>query len=132
MIDIPTAVQDAFFKALDVNAVTNLAPVVQHVLENTQPPLVVIADINPVPWGGKDGGLDKVHVSVLSYFRGPNRRGLHAIQAAIKSVLDDQTLTVVGQYELSRPMQMASETELLEDGETYVGTQRYELFAQPA
>ena len=131
MTDIPQAVQDAFYDALNDASVTDLAPVVQHVLENTQPPLVVIGDINHTPVGGKDGGLDSVTVDVLSYFRGPNRKGLHAIQAAIRARLDDKTISAAG-YELSRPMQMSSEGELLEDGETYVGTQRYELFAQPA
>jgi hypothetical protein len=131
MNDIPQAVQDAFFDALNDVSLTNLSPVVQHVLENTQPPLVVIGDINTSPFGGKDGGLDKVEVDVLSYFRGPNRKGLNEIQAAVRGRLDDQTIAATG-YELSRPVLVSSDTELLEDGETYVGTQHFELFAQPA
>ena len=131
MSNIPQAVQDAVYNKLNDVSITGIAPLVQHILEDTQPPLFVIGDISTEAFGGKDGGLDKVTFEVWTYSRKPNRTQLYTMQEAVRNRLDGQPVTVTG-YLLSDPVEVISESEMLEDGETYVGTQRYETFAQPA
>lgn len=129
MTSIPQAIQDAIHAALDVAALTDVAPVVQHILEDSEPPLFVIGDISTEPIGGKDGGLDKATFDIWTYSRQPNRTQLYAMQALVRARLDGQPITAAG-YILSNPVELLSESDMLEDGETYVGTQRYELIAQ--
>jgi hypothetical protein len=131
MTDIKTAAQDAFFAKLNVAGVTNLAPVVQHVLEDTQPPLVVVGDVSTEPVGGKDGGLDMVTIDIITMIRSPQRASLFALQAAVRTQLDGQVVTGTGIL-LSDPVELSSEDDILEDGETYMGTQRYQTFVQPS
>lgn len=127
MTNVPQVVQTAFFNKLNVSAITTLAPLVQHILEDTEPPLFVIGDISTEPMGGKDGGLDRVTIEIWTYSRKPNRTELYTMQNAVRTLLDGISLSTSG---LSDPIEVANESEMLDDGQTYVGTQRYELFAQ--
>jgi hypothetical protein len=131
MTDLTFAAQDATFDTLNVAAVTDLAQVLQHVPENTQPPVVVIGDITVVPIGGKDGGLDELTIEIITMFRGPKRSGLLAIQHAVRSTLEGAELSAAGAL-LSPPVFESSDDEILEDGITYLGTQRFSTIAQPA
>jgi hypothetical protein len=131
MIDAATAVQEALYAALNVSAVTALAPVWQNPPEGTDPPVVVIGYISLEPIGGKDGGLDKATVDVLTFVREPDQTNLFALQSAVRDQLDGQSIASTGAL-LSRPVQTTSEVELMDDGETYLGTQRFETFVQPA
>jgi len=131
MTDLATATQNAFYAALNVAAVTSLASLYQHVPENVQPPLVMVGDISLIPLGGKDGGLDQVTVEIVTLVRAPKRAALFALQAAIRNRLDLQPITAFGAL-LSSPVQTGSDASLLEDGETYMGTQTFETIVQPA
>ena len=131
MPDLATATQDAIYAALNVTAVTDLAPVYQHVPENTDPPIVIVGDINFEPIGAKDGGLDRASAEIVSFYRGPKRAGLYDIQAVIRDALDGQSIAATGAL-FSHPVQVSSEAELLEDGITYQGIQTFELIVQPA
>jgi hypothetical protein len=131
MIDAATAVATALYTALNVTAVTNLAPVWQNPPEGTDPPVVVIGNIDLEPIGGKDGGLDKATADILTFIRQPDQTSLFALQTAVRTQLDGQTITATGAA-LSQPLQTSSEVALMEDGETYMGTQRFEIFVQPA
>jgi len=131
MPDVKLAVQDAIFTALNVPAVTDLAPLVQHVPEDWQPPLVIIADIVVEPYGLKNGGLDRTTVDVVTISREPSRRPLYTMQAAVRALLDGTTLVADGLVAL-KPVEDSSEDQLLDDGQTYQGTQRFTMFAQPA
>lgn len=131
MTDLKKAAQDAFFNKLNVAGVTALAPVVQHLLENSQPPFVIIGEINGEPIGGKDGGLDRLTIDIITMIRTPKRAKLFELQAAVRDQLDGQVVSGAGVL-LSNPVELASEDDILEDGETYMGTQRYETIVQPA
>jgi hypothetical protein len=130
MSDFNMAVQVAFLQALSVPAVTDLSPVFQHVPEQTQPPVVIIADVTAEPAGGKDGGLDRMTVEIITMVRQPSRAALYALMAAVRGEIEDAALPPQAGVELSRPVFDASDDEILDDGETYMGTQRFTLFAQ--
>jgi hypothetical protein len=131
MTDLLTATQTAFYTALNVSTLTELSPVTQHVIENTEPPLTIIGGVSFEPIGGKDGGLDRATVEIITLYRGTQRTELFAIQSAVRTLLDGQTITAAG-AEFSRPVYVSSEVEELEDGVTYLGTQRFEVIVQPA
>lgn len=137
MFDAATAVQEAAFGALDVAAVTNLgAAVWQHVPEATpeEPlalPIVVVGDIALEPIGGKDGGLDRASFEIITMSDKPDRSELSKIQAAVRGELDRRTITANGAI-LSQPVFVSAEGELLEDGVTYLGKQKFETLIQPA
>ena len=129
MPDLQTAVQDAFFAALNVASVTSLAPVTQHVPEDTQPPIVIIGQIGLEPVGIKAGGFDHATVEIVTEARGPKRALLFAIQSAVRAALEGKPIAAVGVI-LSPPAFAGSDTDQLEDGVTYIGTQRFETFVQ--
>lgn len=131
MTDLRKAVQDAFYDALNVSTVTTIAPVYQHVPDGTQPPLVIIDDITQEPDGGKGGGLDRFTVVVVTVRRQPSRAALFELMDAVRSVLEGVGLTATGSI-LSSPTFDGGDDDLSDDGVTYIGTQRFSLWAQPA
>jgi len=130
MIDAATAVQEALYAALNVSGVTDLAPVWQNPPEGTDPPVVVIGNVSLEPIGGKDGGFDKATADVLTFVRQPDQTVLFALQTAVRNQVDGAQLTAPGAV-LSAPVMTSSEVEMMDDGETYMGTQRFEVFVQP-
>jgi hypothetical protein len=132
MIDSASAVQQASFAALNgATAVTDLAEVWQSPPEDSQPPLVLIGDVSLEPIGGKDGGLDRATFEIVTLVRQPDQTALFALQMAVRNALDEQTITATGAL-ISNPVFLSAEVEMLEDGETYMGTQRFETIVQPA
>lgn len=131
MVDLRDAAQAGIFAALNVPAVNSLAPVHQHVSEDTEPPLTIIGEISSTNAGGKDGGLELIQVRVLTVIRQPGREYLTPAMAAARVQIEGATLTAAGAV-LSRPVFESADDELLDDGQTYVGQQRFSLFAQPA
>lgn len=131
MLDAAAAAQEAFYGGLNVAAVTGLATVFQHPPEDTQPPVVLIGSISLEPMGGKDGGLDRATVDIVTFVREPDQAMLFALQAAVRDMLDGQPVHAFAAL-LSDPVLLSAEVQLLEDGETYMGTQRFETIVQPA
>lgn len=129
MADILTATQNAFYAALNVVGVTALGTLVQHVPEDSLPPLIIVGDISLEPIGGKDGGLDRAKVEIVTISRAPKRAVLFAMQAAVRVALDGMPLTATGAI-FSPAIMTASDGQLIEDGLTYVGTQQFETFVQ--
>ena len=130
-IDLADAVQDAIFSALNVPALTALAPVRQHVRQGTEPPLVIVAEIDLSPEGGKDGGIDRATVTVLTYVREPRRAALLELMAKVRELLDGGDISAAGAV-LSPPVLENQTGGLMEDGQTYEGTQTFGLFVQAA
>ncbi len=128
-IDAALAVQDAFYAALNVPAVTDLAPVMQHVPQDTEPPLVRIGKIDLEPAGGKDGGLDRATVEVLTDVRRPRRADLYALMSRVRTALDGVAVEAAGAA-ISTPEFESQSDDLLEDGQTYEGTQVFSCFVQ--
>lgn len=130
MPDLKLAAQSAVFAALNVPAVTGLAPVYQHTPDDTQPPVVIIGDMNAEAVGGKEGGFDRIDFEILTLVRAPGREHLTPLMAAVRAQLDEQALSQADAA-LSRPRFEGDSDEILEDGNTYLGVQRFSLFAQP-
>jgi hypothetical protein len=131
-IDAAAAVQQAVFGALSVPALTGMATVTQHVRQSEQPPLVVIGAITLDPQGGKDGGLDQARFDVLTYVREPGRAPLYARMNIVREMLDGVKIIAPAGVSLTEPVLESQADDLLEDGQTYEGTQTFSLFVQPA
>jgi hypothetical protein len=139
MLDAATAVQDACFTALNVAAVTGLgAEVWAHapeILPDADPletgSIVLVHSVSLDPIGGKDGGLDQATATLITLVRKPDPAALYTLQAAVRDQLDGQPVAAFGAL-LSSPIMVSSEVELLEDGETYMGIQKFETIVQPA
>lgn len=129
MPDFATAVQNAFFAALNVPSVTSLAPVMQHVPEDTAPPVVIIDQIGLEPVEVKGGGFDHATVEIVTIYRGEKRADLFAIEAAVRAVLENKPITASGAT-LSNPVFAGHDVQRVEDGVTYIGTQRFETWVQ--
>jgi hypothetical protein len=133
MTDVKAPLQDAVFDALSAAAeVTGAGPVFAgYVPENQALPYYVIGEITLEPMGGKDGGLDRATVAIVSFSREPSRRPLYAMQDAVREVLDGARLTGTGIL-VGEMQQDSSEDELLDDGITHQGVQRFSTIVQPA
>jgi len=129
MTDLASAVQRAVYDAL-VGGVT-LAAVHQHVPEGTPPPVVIIGEGDFSEEGGKGERLERHEVMVLTVVRGPGKLPLRAVQEQVRAALHDRPLTAAG-ASLSSPSIVSTSDQLLEDGETYAGTQQFVIWAEPA
>lgn len=130
MTDLASAVQKAVFDALD-EAVT-LATVYQHVPEDTPPPVVIIGedDIDPT-LGGKGEQFERHEIRIICVARGPGKLPLRALQEEVRAALDERPIAASGAL-LSDPVILSTSDQLLPDGQTYYGEQRFLIFAQPA
>jgi hypothetical protein len=79
---------------------------------------------------GKDDGLERIGFEVECFYRGPGRKGLFAIMAAVKAALKDQALDQSA-ADISTPNFVSQSDELMEDGITYYGIMSFEVLAQP-
>jgi hypothetical protein len=131
MPDYRLAVQNAIYDALNVPAVTSLAPVYQHVPDNAQPPLVIIDDLTQEPDGGKDGGLDRCTIDIVTVWRSSRRADLYGLMAAVRNAVEGASLPQT-EAVMSAPIFESADDDLGDDGVTYIGTQRFSLWAQPA
>jgi hypothetical protein len=133
MPDLLQAVQDALFAALNVSSVTSKAPVYQHPPNEAQPPLIVIGDISSTPWDHKDEDVEDVLVEIETYFRGPRRAGLLAIQGAVRDALRGKALSATGVIlSPARWISQDAPNANPEDGITYAGLLTFMVTAQPA
>lgn len=125
-------IQDAVYALLNHASVTDIAPVYQHVPDNTDPPVVIIGTITLEGDGAKSGApLDRATIEIITLTREPAREALHELMAAVRDRLEGAELTAPDSI-LSPLEFQADDDDLLDDGVTYVGTQRFALWAQPA
>jgi hypothetical protein len=133
MPDLRLAAQAAVVAALDAAAAVTL-PVYQHAPEEDDDapfePFHLIGDIVATPAGGKGGGLDRIEIEVLTALREAGREFVTPHMTAVRETLEDQTLAS-DDADLSAIVVESEEDQLLEDGVTYVGVQRFSLWAQP-
>ena len=128
-IDLSRAVQQASYDAL--SAGVTLAPVYQHVPDDKRAPYVVIEGSTVTYLGGKDGGLERHDLSIMTVSREPGRLPVLALQAEVREALNGVPMTAAG-ADLSAPEIQSAADQLLDDGLTYVGSQRFTIFAQAA
>lgn len=126
MTNAVSAVEAAAYTAL--SAGVTLAPVHQHVPQDTPPPIVIVADMDAERLGTKEGDPDRsITLSIVSVVEGKARKPLLDLQAQIESALDGLRVTPTG-WLLKFSFQN-SDGALLEDGQTYVGTSRFNVLA---
>lgn len=131
MTDLNSAAQQAIFDRLSHASITATAPIHQHVPDNAQPPFHVVGDMTAEPVGSKDSGFDQITFDIITLIRKPSRKALFAEMAKVRDRLEGATLTATGVL-LSAPVFETADDDLLDDGQTYAGTQRFSLYAQPA
>ena len=132
MPDLKLAAQAAIYGALNAaSAVTGIGPVFEYVPEDQEPPFTIVDRMSATPQAGKDGGLDLIEFDILTMVRQPGREFLTPLMAAVRDTLEGVTLASATAT-LSPPEFVGDEDELLEDGQTYLGRQRFQLFAQAA
>lgn len=134
--DFKGAAQSAMFQALSASAeLAAVATVYQHVEEdavlNEGWAWVVIGDLSAEPWGGKDGGLDRVTVEIFIVANELDQTALTSVQALVRSLIEDVELPRTPGVQLSRPTFEGEDAGLEDEGLSYSGIQRFSLFAQP-
>lgn len=100
----------------------------QHVPEDTPPPVNIIDDISGEPLGDKGGVDEKIEVSIVTIYQGEERVPIFDEQARIIAALDGKALTSVAGWTI-HPERLSEDAVPLGDGETYVGTARFTIFA---
>jgi hypothetical protein len=130
MIDLMSATQAAVFGALD-DRVT-LAPVHDHVKQDTDPPFVKIGTIETISEGGKDEQAETLQVEVHTIYRGADRSALLAIMHEVREALEGQTITAPDASFWTPTFIGAVASEAGPDGVTYAGISTFEVFAEPA
>ena len=136
MIDSRTALHQAIFRKLNSTvAVTDLADVWSHPEEGTEPTpekgLVLVGLAGVSDEGDKDESqFDEVTIDIITYIRKPEMTAVYQLSHAIREALQGVAVTDPGA--LIEPLRfIASDSDLLEDGITYVDTNRYASFVQP-
>lgn len=126
MTNAISAVEADAFAAL--TAGVTLAPVHQHVPQDTAPPVVIVADVDAEPFEVKGADPDrKITLAIVCVVQGEARKPLLNMQGEVEAALDGRRSTVGG-WTLSYAFE-ASDGALLEDGETYVATSRFNVLA---
>lgn len=130
MIDSKLAAQVGIFTALNVAELNSLARVFQHVPDDREPPLTIVGEMTARPIGGKGSQFDEIEFEVLTAFRANGREFMRPAMAKARELLEGQPLSAPGAA-ISPPEFLSDDDELLEDGVTYLGTQRFKLTVQP-
>lgn len=126
MSDAQIATAQAVFAALSAGGLT--WPVYQHVPEDTPPPVNIIGDMSGELLDTKDGKDEQIELTITTVQQGESRAPVLAEQAKIIAALHDQALTSVAGWTIN-PMRMRSDAVLMPDGETYLGTTEFTIFA---
>ena len=126
MSDAQNATEAAIYAALSPDGVLEW-PIHQHVPEDTPPPVNIIGDLSGEPLGAKGDPDEEVTVEINTVFQGEARKPVLEEQARIIAALDEQSFTAGG-FTI-RPLKAGSDAVLLPDGETYLGTARFTVFA---
>lgn len=129
MVDTVEGVQKAFYTALNGNL--GGVPVYDHVPDGTPPPVVIIDQIQSLDWSTKDSPGEQHTVEIVSVVQAKSRKVLRAIMTDVKDALVDQAITATGVV-ISNPVFESSDEETIGDGLTYIGRQRFSVFAEPA
>lgn len=132
MSNVRAALIEATYLALNVPTVTDLAPVHQHVIEDTQPPAVLIREVALEPIGGKDGGLYVATITLDCLYRGTKGTDAAAILDAVEGVMLTSTLEATGLHPATAHTVRSDGPVQGEDGVTYEGTITAEAIVQPA
>lgn len=134
MTDLKLATQDGIFALIEpMNGMMidgDPVQVLQHVPQETQPPIVVIAEITSEEVGAKGDPWERHIVEIVTEYRGPARKWLYSMMGEVMARVDGAAIQQPTGIVLSTPEFEDSEDGLLEDAQTYQGRQRFVLFAE--
>lgn len=124
------ATEVAVFTALNVADLTSLAEVHQHVPQDTSGSIVIIGDLDGESFGAKDPNDEDrlISLSITTQVPGEERKPVLRIQDQIETLLNGQTLTTYPGWSISIMFDGASAI-LFPDGQRYVGTSNFTVFA---
>ena len=125
MSDAQNATEAAVYTALAAGGLSY--SVYQHVPEDTAPPVNIIGDISGEPLGDKGGDDERIEVSISTVYQGEARKPVLTEQQKIIAALDGKSLTS-GSWTI-RPEKLSADAVMMPDGETYLGTTRFTVFA---
>ena len=125
MSDAQNATEAAVYTALAAGGLSY--SVYQHVPEDTLPPVNIIGDIAGEPLGDKGGDDERIELSITTVVQGEARKPVLTEQQKIIAALDGKSLTS-GSWTI-RPEKLSADAVMMPDGETYVGTIRFTVFA---
>lgn len=102
----------------------------QHVPQDTAPPMHIIGDLVASGALSKDEDDARLNMDILTVFQGEERKPVTDEQERIKTALHEVTLSE-GDFEI-KCYRTGARAELLEDGETYLGTSTFTVWALSA
>ncbi|MDX3908421.1 MAG: DUF3168 domain-containing protein [Sphingobium sp.] len=126
MVSASDAVEKASYATLSAGGDIG-APVFQHVPEDTDPPVIIIGDIEATPIGGKDDPDRRVALTVITVTEAEERKPLLDLMNAVETRLDGARLQENG-WKLSFTF-VGSSAVLTPEGDGYVGESRFEILA---
>lgn len=125
MTSAASATEQAVYDALDAG-VTG-ATVYQHAPENASLPLVIIGDIDGGPMGTKGDTDRELSLTITTLTQGEQRAPLLELMEMVETALHSQRLASGG-WNIN-PVLTGEAAILGPDGETYIGTQTFTVFA---
>jgi hypothetical protein len=139
MTDVPFdgagLLQRALFtalSALDIPQVVSAPPTTsQGGQEVVVYPFTLLGDDQVTDLGSKTRALERHDVAIHVCRQSSTILQVRADQAKIRAALDRQKIEIAG-AEISRTRAPHMSTPILEDGATYVGSQSFSCFVQPA
>ncbi len=130
MTDIAGGCLSAVVAAL--NAGVTLAPVFSVPPEGTQPPVVIVGEINGDPsLSPKDGDMLSISVRIVTVVAGTSRAPLLALMAEVRAALKGAAISAPG-VDLTRPIEEASSDRLDGINNVAIGDQSFLIFAVTA
>jgi hypothetical protein len=128
MMDAEDAVEAAAYALLNVQAVTDLAKVYQHVPENAPPPVLIVGDMTAEAIESKGGRDAKVALVIVAVIEAEERRPLRALKDAVLAALDGRTVAQ-GEWQLTFVFKGSDGGLDPETGEAYFGNFNFDVFA---
>lgn len=128
MTDAVVAAEKAVYDALSDPASGLVFDLYQHAPQDTAPPLNIFGDVSASPFGEKASDPDRrISFQILTVRQGEERKPVLEEQGRIAAALDGKTFLANG-FKISCTG-AAWRCEMLEDGETYLGTTTITILA---
>ena len=133
MTDLTGALQTAVYNKL--RAVSGLPPVVSEVPIGADDqviyPFVLLGDDQVTEIGTKDSQFEQHDFAVHVCMQSTTKLIVRGYQELVRAALHHQPITAPGAI-ISSPVAQNASTPLLDDGATYIGSQTFQAFLQPA
>lgn len=129
MPDLQGALETRLFERLSAS-ITGAA-VHQHVPQDEQGDLVIIADIDSEDAGTKSSVLRQFNIQISTEVRAQGRKPLNALQAQVDDALNGWRPAPTDDAKFGVMTQQSSTGARGADAETYLGSQSFAIFVQP-